>query len=220
MEPLARPGQLPGMVSSQGCLLLVHRGSFNPYAQISCKTSTRISVILAACVVLSLCAACHSSQAGDPAGDFTLSVARGGSFELRTPTPQPVLLAFLQTVPDTAATPSRSEVALLISMDHQYRTRGLRVAIIDATVLATGRAPGHDALINATYDWQLQFPLLEDDGNRVARALDVMEAPTTFLVTGGGRIAQRWNRPPTPGELALAIKQVLASGPGIPRKRF
>jgi peroxiredoxin len=172
--------------------------------------------ILAACAVLGQCAGCHSSQAGDLAADFTLPVVRGNVFRLRSPAPQPVLLAFLQTVPDTAPTPSRSEVALLESMDRQYRTRGLRVAIVDATAIAAGRAPGHDALINVTYDWQLQFPLLEDAGSRIARSLDVTEAPATFLIRADGRIAQRWDRPPTPGGLALAIQQLLRSSALLP----
>jgi peroxiredoxin len=180
--------------------------------------SRRAIAILAACIVLAQCAACHSSQAGDSVPDFTLPAVRGGSFQLHATTPQPVLLAFLQTAPDTAATPSRGEAPRLASMDHQYRARGLRVAIIDASRLATGRTPAHDALINATYDWQLQIPLLEDDANRIARALDVTEAPTTFLITADGRIAQRWDGPPPPGALAVAIEHVLGSGPLVPRR--
>jgi peroxiredoxin len=197
---------------------LLRLGSLNPSSRTGRNTGRRISALLAVSAVLSLCAACHSLQAGDSVPDFTLPAVRGGSFSLRTPTPQPVLLAFLLTVPDTAPTPSRSVVPMLLSMDRQYRARGLRVAIVDATALATGHAPAHDALINATYDWQLEIPLLQDDGSRVARTLGVTQVPVTLLVALDGRLAQRWNRPPTPGALAVSIEHALGSGPLVPTR--
>jgi peroxiredoxin len=155
-------------------------------------------------------------QPGEAAPDFTLTAVRGGVFSLRQSTPQPALIAFLQTTPDTADTPSRSEVALLESMDHQYRSRGMRVVIIDATALAAGRKPDRDFLINASYDWNLQIPLLDDESGLVMRKFGIKRVPTTILVKADGTVAQVWERPMAPGELAIAIEKALGGGPLVP----
>jgi hypothetical protein len=124
--------------------------------------------------------------------DLTLPDVRGGAFHLRALPAQPLLLAFLQTVPDTADTPSRNQVVFLASMAQQYGPRGLRVAIVDASVFVPGSQPSHDAVLNASYDWHLQFPLLLDRNGQLARQLGVKEVPTTFLIAIDGTIVQRW----------------------------
>jgi peroxiredoxin len=159
------------------------------------------------------------SQIGGKAPDFTLPAVRGGSFQLHAPTPQAALLAFLETIPDTADTPSRSEVALLQSMSRQYSARGLRVVIIDASALAAGHQSAHNALINTSYDWNLQIPLLEDDSEGVARLFGIAHAPTTILIAANGQIAQRWERPMAPGDLAIAIEKALGGGPLVPLQK-
>jgi len=179
-----------------------------------------LAATLVGCAAFSLAAVDRLIQPGEPVPDFTLPAVRGGSFELRKPQGQPALLAFLETVPDTADTPSRSQVAMLQSMDHQYRAHGLRVAIIDATALGMngepGRKPDRDALINTSYDWNLEIPLLEDENGRVARMIGVTHAPTTILVAADGRAARVWERPVPPGEMAVAIETALGNGPLIP----
>jgi hypothetical protein len=140
---------------------------------------------------------------------LTLPNVRGGSFPLRAAPAQPLLLAFLQTVPDTADTPSRSQVVFLASMAHQYGPRGLRVAIVDASFLTHGSWPSHDAVLNASYDWHLNFSLLLDENGRLARALQVKEAPTTFLIATDGTIVQRWQGLTGPAILALGIEKLL-----------
>jgi peroxiredoxin len=168
------------------------------------------------CAAAAVLAASGAVRPGDAAPNFTLFAVRGGIFTLRLAAPQPVLIAFLQTAPDTAGTPSRSEVALLQSMDHQYRSRGLRVVIIDATALAAGHKPDDNSLINASYDWNLQIPLLNDDSSRVARMFGVTQVPTTFLVKADGSVAQVWEHKMAPGELAIAIEKALGGGPLVP----
>jgi len=158
-----------------------------------------------------LVAASGLIEPGARVPDFTLPAVRGGSFTVRPATPQTALIAFLQTYPDTADTASRGEVALLESMEHQYGARGLRVAIVDATAVATGKSPSHDSLVNASYDWNLAVPLLEDDG-RVAALLGVTRAPTVVLVKADGMVAQAWERRVSPGELAIAVEEVMGSG--------
>jgi hypothetical protein len=181
-------------------------------------TQLRRMIVLgiAGCAEVSLFAAGGPIQPGANAPDFTLSAVRGGVFTLRQSVPQPALIAFLQTVPDNAGTPSRSEVALLQSMDRQYSKRGLRVAIVDATALAAGRQPDRGSLINASYDWNLQIPLLEDESGRVAAMFGVTHVPATILVKADGTVAQIWERPLAPGELAIAIEKALGGGPLAP----
>jgi len=177
------------------------------------RGSRSLFVGVVACAAVLAFAAGGPIQPGEAVPDFTLTAVRGGVFTLRQSTPQPALIAFLQTTPDTADTPSRSEVALLQSMDHQYRSRGLRVVIIDATMLGAGHRLDRNSLINASYDWNLKIPLLEDESGRVAQQLKVTQAPTTILVKADGAVAQVWERPMAPGELAIAIEKALGGGP-------
>lgn len=141
--------------------------------------------------------------------DLTLPNVRGGAFPLRVQPAQPLLLAFLQTVPDTADTASRSQVVFLASMAHQYGSRGLRVAIVDASVLTAGSQPSHDAVLNASYDWHLNFPLLLDQNGHLSRTLEVKEVPTTLLIAADGTILQRWQGLTRPATLAQGIEKLL-----------
>jgi peroxiredoxin len=170
------------------------------------------ALVLPVCAVfifiLTLTTACRSKPVST-LPDLTLPDVRGGAFHLRALPAQPLLLAFLQTVPDTANTPSRSQVVFLASMVQQYGPRGLRVAIVDASVLAPGSQPSHDAILNASYDWQLKFPLLLDQNGQLARALEVKEVPTTFLAAKDGTILQRWQGLTRPAILAQGIERLL-----------
>lgn len=159
-------------------------------------------------LALTLTVGCHSAPISS-LPDITLADVRGAAFPLRSQPPRPLLFAFLQTVPDTADTPSRSQVVFLSSMAHQYGPRGLRVAIIDASELAHGSQPSRDAVLNASYDWQLTFPLLLDPDHRLARQLEVDEVPTTFLVSAAARILHEWRGLTRPADLALAIEKLL-----------
>ena len=141
--------------------------------------------------------------------DLTLRDVRGGEFRLRSVPGQPLLVAFLQTVPDTADTPSRSQVVFLNSMAQQYSPRGLRVALVDASVLADGSQPSHNAVLNTSYDWQLKIPLLIDQDGRLRRKLGLKELPTTFLVSADGRILHEWCGFTRPAVLALGIEKLL-----------
>jgi hypothetical protein len=141
--------------------------------------------------------------------DQTLPDVRGGQFHLRSQPAQPLLLAFLQTIPDTADTPSRSQVVFVSSMAQQYGARGLRVAVVDASALALAAPPGLNAIGNASYDWQLKFPLLIDRDARLARKLGVKEVPTTFLIAADGHMVNEWRGLTRPAVLALAIEKLL-----------
>lgn len=141
--------------------------------------------------------------------DITLPSVRDGTFHLRSKSGHPLLLSFLQTVPDTADTPSRGQIVFLSSMDNQYSSRGLRVAIVDASALALTSPPSHDAVLNASYDWQLKLPLLLDQDAHLAHKMGVKELPTTFLISADGQILQQWQGFTRPAVLALAIEKLM-----------
>jgi peroxiredoxin len=175
------------------------------------KSRALILPICAVCVLI-LTTPCRSGPVSAPAStlpDFTLPDVRGGAFHLRAAPAQPLLLAFLQTVPDTADTPSRNQVVFLSSMAQQYGPRGLRVAIVDASILLAGSQPSHDAVLNASYDWHLKFPLLLDQDGQLTRELGVREVPATFLVAIDGTIVQKWQGRTRPATLATGIERLL-----------
>jgi hypothetical protein len=161
-----------------------------------------------------MCTGCRRDESATPLLDFTLPQVRGGVLHLRAAHSQAVLLAFLQTVPDTEDTPSRQQVGFLLSMNHQYSARGLKVVIVDSSGLVTRQPPKHEALINASYDWQLDIPLLEDDDNRVARSWGITQVPTLMLLASDGSIAQRWRGLTGPAILAQGIQRVCAGPSG------
>jgi peroxiredoxin len=97
----------------------------------------------------------------------------------------------------------------LASMAQQYGPRGLRVAIVDASILLAGSQPSHDAVLNASYDWHLKFPLLLDQNGQLTRELGVREVPTKFLVAIDGTIVQRWQGRTRPAILAQGIERLL-----------
>ena len=177
------------------------------------ETKSRALVLpFCAVLILTLTTTCRSGPVSGPVStlpDLTLPDVRGGAFHLRALPAQPLLLAFLQTVPDTADTPSHNQVVFLSSMAQQYGPRGLRVAIVDASVLVPGLQPSHDAVLNASYDWHLEFPLLLDRNGQLARQLGVKEVPTTFLIAIDGTVVQRWQGRTLPAILAQGIERLL-----------
>ncbi len=170
----------------------------------------RVSALVRALFVFAFAlSAAGQSQSISTVPDLTLPDVRGGTFHLRSQPAQPLLLAFLETVPDTADTPSRSQVVFLASMAHQYGPRGLRVAIVDASALARGSSPSRDAVLNASYDWQLKIPLLLDPDKKLACAMSVDGVPTTLLIAADGNILHRWRGFTPPAVLALEIEKLL-----------
>jgi peroxiredoxin len=94
-------------------------------------------------------------------------------------------------------------------MAQQYGPRGLRVAVVDASVIMSGSEPSQDAVLNAGYDWALKIPLLVDLHGELARQLGVKQVPTTFLIAADGTILQRWQGPTRPATLAQSIERLL-----------
>lgn len=188
-------------------------------------TAIWLRMIGALCVAeisaaLALAPSLAPQPATQPTPDFSLPQVHGGVFHLHRRPAQTTLLAFLQTVPDSADTPSRGEAVFVLSMAHQYGPRGLRVAVIDASALVSGRPPRRDALVNAGYDWHLDIPLLVDTDNRVAKTFSVTRLPTIVLLAPGGSVSQRWEGFTRPAALAQGIERLLGGPLGsIPEIR-
>jgi hypothetical protein len=172
-------------------------------------TKTRARLITVCTLLILLLTHSARSQRVSTLPDRLLPDVRGGTFPLRVEPAKPLLLGFLQTVPDTADTPSRSQVVFLASMAQQYGPRGLRVAVVNASILATGSQPSHDAVLNASYDWHLNFPLLLDSNGQLARQLGVKVVPTTLPTAGDGTVVQRWQGLTRPANLAQRIERLL-----------
>jgi peroxiredoxin len=151
--------------------------------------------------------------AGGMAPEFSAPVARGGSYRLADQRGHSLLLAFLNTRAEPGgprADPSRAQVVFLQSMERQYRLKGLRVAIVDASALETGKPATPEQLLNDTYDWNLStIPVLADSAGALARRYGVERAPATFLIRADGRIAQRWEGLLPVTELASALRDLL-----------
>jgi hypothetical protein len=152
---------------------------------------------------------------GRAAPELSGPVARqaGGTFSLRAERGHAVLLSFLNTQaePSAAGDPSRSQIVFLKSMSTQNQPHGLRTVIVDAAVAAGVSSPGHDALINFTFDWALgpSIVVLGDGDGSIERAYGVTKVPTTLVIDRHGIVRHRWNGFALPAELDFAIRPLV-----------
>lgn len=143
----------------------------------------------------------------------TVASRAGGTFSLRAERGHAVLLSFLNTQaePSVAGDPSRSQIAFLKSMSTQNRPHGLRTVIVDAAVAAGVPSPGHDALINFTFDWALgpSIAVVGDADGSIERAYGVTKVPTTLVIDRHGIVRHRWNGFALPAQLDFAIRPLV-----------
>src|SRR5258708_15383708 len=148
------------------------------------------------------------------APDLTLSNAQGGMYHLADHRGQVIILTFLATQPDTQASTSRSQAVSLLSMQHQYRPKGVSMVLIDESSGVTRQSPPTlNELLNVTYDWNLgTMPLLVDDAfNTAARHYGIQRVPTTLLINAGGQVVQRWGGEVLPAQLGLALQKLVGA---------
>ena len=187
------------------------------------QVGSRVRVLARAMFAALMCAAIGAMPAGAArncnvvAAGFALPQVRGGCYYLRAPPGHPVLLAFLQTVPDTADTPSRLQLTSLLSLSRQYRARGLDVVVVDESSLVGQQPPDRNALVNASFDWHLDIPSLDDQANRVARHFGITQLPTMLLLAPDGTVFRHWRGVTHAAKLAQGA-QALLGGPlgGLP----
>jgi hypothetical protein len=152
-------------------------------------------------LLLAVSGLCQPRPAASADEDGRLAIsARQGS---------PLLLAFLALTADNGREQSRAVSVVLDSLDHQYGSRGLRVAAIDASVVVTHRASRHEEVVNTAADWNLKFPVLEDANGGSAQAFHIRSLPTLILVSATGREIGRWQGYTRTPIVAQAIERVL-----------
>ena len=181
-------------------------------------------VIIAAGVGVLL--AVHSAHPpGTPSAPHRFPMADGGagpshalespggerhSFPLARETDVMVLLCFLDTqaeAGDRERNDSRAQLPVLKSMDHQYRSRGLRSVVVHRSSSADAGSPTPDSLINFKADWNLgDIQVLPDADGALAEKYQIRESPTTILLNPDGQTIQRWNGFVRPGEIGLFFR--------------
>jgi hypothetical protein len=160
--------------------------------------------------------------AGDTAPSFSLLAARGGRCDLADllARKRVVLLSFIaarsQPLSRTYSDPSRGQLVFLKSMAQQYSPNGVEVLIVGCNRLFGGQPLAPSALLNFTYDWQLDgVTLLRDDDRGTAFLYGISTLPTTLLIASDGRIQRRWDGFVAPAQLAFALESLV----GPPRFR-
>lgn len=107
-------------------------------------------------------------------------------------------------------------MVFLKSVAQQYAPNGLEVLIVGCNRILSGEPLPPNALLNFTYDWQLDdVMVLRDDDEATAIRYGVSTLPTTFLIAPDGHIRQRWDGFVASPQLALAIESLV----GPPRFR-
>ena len=117
---------------------------------------------------------------GTPTPTFSLPAARGGAGQLRDGSGRVVLLAFINTqapAPAAPATsyPSRAQLPFLKSMREQYGD-ALRVLIVDASALATGRRSG--SRVGNCFGWMRDMPPRHTQYPHRGRRMTALICPT------------------------------------------
>jgi NAD(P)-dependent dehydrogenase (short-subunit alcohol dehydrogenase family) len=156
---------------------------------------------------------------GDTAPSFSLLAARGGRCALTDllAKKRVVLLSFIdaRSLPLSSAysDPSRGQLVFLKSMARQYAPKGVEVLIVGCNGPCGGQPLAPSALLNFTYDWQLDgLTVLRDDATTALR-YGVRTLPTTLLVAPDGRIQRRWDGFVAPARLALALESLVGPPP-------
>lgn len=152
---------------------------------------------------------CVTSPLGSATTDHAIDQA-GNRWELHAQKGRLFIVAFLAIVPDTAPTPSRSQVVSIQSMQMKYGRLGVGAVVIDESGLNRGSESSQAERVNAWYDWHLDpVPLLADEDMSIAKAFNVCNAPTTLLIDSSGRVLKRWDSLTNAGALAQEIQAVL-----------
>jgi hypothetical protein len=143
---------------------------------------------------------------------FSAPAVNGGNFVLQTPAASPVLLAFMALAPTSSQDYSRAAAVVLQSLDHQYSSRGLRVAALDASKVVSHQSSRHEDIVNTAANWNLKFPVLEDPAGRASQCFHIRTLPTILLISPDGKEIGRWEGYTRTPVLARAIEQ-LVGGP-------
>ena len=104
--------------------------------------------------------------------------------------------------------PCRDEIPELRALHARYQPRGLE--LIGVSVDADG---SDDVIRSFMRDFQMEYPIWRDPGERVSTRFLVIGVPATFLIDREGILRWRKTGPIQPGDstLVAAIEQALGS---------
>ncbi len=104
--------------------------------------------------------------------------------------------------------PCRDEIPELRKLQARYQERGLE--LIGVSVDADG---SDDVIRSFMRDFEMEYPVWRDPGERVSTQFLVIGVPATFLIDREGILRWRKTGPIQPGDstLAAAIEQALGS---------
>jgi peroxiredoxin len=120
---------------------------------------------------------------GDPAPAFAAAALSGDTLRLADLRGSPVML----NVWATWCPPCREEMPGLQALHATYADRGLRV--IGVSIDSRG---AEDAIRGFLDDHGIDFTILHDPGETVARQFRTAGVPETFLIDAQGILAHRW----------------------------
>lgn len=151
-----------------------------------------------------------------PAPEFELSDVKGCLHSLKDFKGKILLLSFVQAhksfeYDKTGST--RAQLNFLKSIYLQYKSRGLKVLVIESGCITTSEKMCGDELLNFYYDCNLdEIPVLVDNTKlNTAGRYNISLLPTTFLIAPDGSVSQRWDGTVLSPQLALALEETIRS---------
>lgn len=153
----------------------------------------------------------EDSRGHPPSADFIKSLDSNGHLWRASAHPsQCFLVSFLQFLPETEATPSRTQSLVMQSMETQYGSKGLSVVVIDQEGSSLRSQLTATSLDQIKEDWGMSnLVMLTDTSGSMRRKFNVNGVPTVFLLDSRGRELKRWNHPIEAATLAKLIKEII-----------
>jgi peroxiredoxin len=167
----------------------------------------KISILVSLLAVLLLAAACGQQQeraplaVGDPAPDFTVTDMNGAPFNLRQWAGHPVILRFWSTECQYC----RADTPVFNDYFNTYKEQGLQVVYLN-----TGASVAE--VTGFVRELAIPFPVVMDEGGRVAGLYRVKAVPQTIVIDPQQRIAAAMLGGVGRAELEELLGKYLAKG--------
>lgn len=162
--------------------------------------------------------ACENSQVkpiirvGAVAPSFNAYTINGKEINLNDFRGSNVLLSFIDMQHFNkldSSQETRAQLAFIKSIYWQYPKDHLKIILVDASVLKTGKITSKKKLINFIWDNQLnKISILSGKiGEKIAEKYSIHILPTIFLVDPDGHISQIWENVALSSQLMLALHE-------------
>ena len=122
-----------------------------------------------------------------------------------------VLLSFINTSGSFEKDRILSQLTFIRSMKRQYADKGFKIILIDESYLTSRTTRPNESLLNFIHDQELEdIPIIQDNKNiNIAGKYGVTIVPSTFLISTGGLINQKWENIALPAQLAFGIENAV-----------